>query len=112
MQISLNGVLPIRLEPPRQEILEGAAPQRRAPVAAERLIDLLELQLERLQGRPEVLGHDLLEERLPVLPREPLDQVAQVVGSAHAIGSFLPFPRVLDPTISPPEPLEPAAGHA
>src|SRR3954468_19288182 len=29
-----------------------------------------------------------------------------------AFGSFLPFPRVLDPTISPPEPLEPAAGHA
>jgi len=51
-----------------------------------------------------VLVHDLLEEGPPVLAADPLDQAAQVMGWAHALGSLPPLPSVLGSMIPSPDP--------
>lgn len=75
-----------------QEILEGAAPERHRPSLADDPGEVVELQLSRIENRPEMIRQDLLEAWGPFVTGEEFHQTLEVMACWHGVCAYVRCP--------------------
>lgn len=78
LEIGTDEGLAVRFADRREEILKGASPQGHALVIAERVDNLLMVEVESIHNGPEMIAHHFLEMKRSIIAAEEFDEPAQV----------------------------------